>query len=95
MRRKTDIDHSLTIRKILTELEKKDISINNRKTLHDDFYYLSEYGYEIENENGNYYLSEAPFSISEIKIIIDSINSLKNLDDKFLNSLKNKLYDFT
>ena len=94
MRRKTDIDHSLTIKQIIAELEKKDIYTSNRKTLYDDFHYLSEYDYEIENENGNYYLSEAPFSLSEIKIIIDSINSLKNLDDRFLNNLKNKLYDF-
>ena len=94
MRRKTDIDHSLTIKQIITELEKKDIYTSNRKTLYDDFRYLSEYDYDVENENGNYYLSDAPFSLSEIKIIIDSINSLKNLDDRFLNNLKDKLYNF-
>ena len=94
MQRKTDIDHSLTIKEIISELQKKDIYTSNRKTLYDDFYYLSQYDYEIENENGNYYLCDAPFSLSEIKIIIDSINSLKNLDDKFLNNLKDKLYNF-
>ena len=36
----------------------------------------------------------SPFSLSEIKIIIDSLNSLKNLDDKLLVQLNNKLYSF-
>lgn len=71
----------------------KGIVINNRKTLYDDFKILAEFGYEVEYDNG-YYLQEAPFSLSEIKIIIDSLNSLKNLDDRFLNSLNKKLYSF-
>ena len=94
MQRKTDIDHTLTIKDIISELEKSDIYTSNRKTLYDDFNCLNEYDYEIESENGNYYLSEAPFSLSEIKIIIDSINTLKNLDDRFLNNLKDKIYNF-
>ena len=32
--------------------------------------------------------------ILKIKIIIDSLNSLKNLDDRFLKKLKDKLYSF-
>lgn len=93
LRRHTDADHRLTIRQISELLEAEGINISSRKTLYDDFKTLSSYGYEIEYDDG-YYLSEAPFTLSEIKIITDSINSLKNLDDRFLDSLKKKLYSF-
>lgn len=93
LRSQTDMDHKLSIGDITALLIEKDISIQNRKTLYDDFKVLSDSGYDIEYDNG-YYLQESPFSLSEIKIIIDSLNSLKNLDDKFLNNLKNKLYSF-
>ena len=94
LRKETDIDHQLSLKEIIAKLEEKDIFINNRKTLYADFRYLSDNDYEIEYDDGKYYLSEAPFSLSEIKIIIDSLNSLKNLDDKFLNNLKDKIYSF-
>ena len=93
MRQESDMDHKLTIAGICAKLEEKGIPGANRKTLYDDFKALEALGYDVEYDNG-YYLSEAPFSVSEIKIIIDSLNSLKNLDDRFLKSLKEKLYSF-
>lgn len=93
LRKHTDMDHKLSLNEIASMLEENDIEISNRKTLYDDFKALSEYGYEVEYENG-YYLTEAPFTLSEVKIIIDSLNSLKNLDDSLLNKLNNKLYSF-
>lgn len=89
----TDMDHKLTINEIVDQLNEQDILVSNRKTLYEDFKLLSKMGYEIEYDNG-YYLLEAPFSLSEIKILIDSLNSLKNLDDHFLKELKKKLYNF-
>ena len=93
LQRKTDIDHPLSLKQIVVELEKQGIEIQDRKTLYDDFKVLSETNYEVEYNDG-YYLCESPFSLSEIKIITDSINSLKNLDDKLLVKLNNKLYSF-
>lgn len=93
LKRNTDMDHKLSLNEIASYLEDNNIEIQNRKTLYDDFKILSEFGYDIEYDNG-YYLSESPFSISEIKIISDSINSLKNLDDNFLNKLNKKLFSF-
>lgn len=87
------MDHKLSLNQIADLLEKDGIDIQNRKTLYDDFKALNDYGYEVEYQNG-YYLTEAPFSLSEIKIIIDSLNSLKNLDNTLLNKLNNKLYSF-
>lgn len=92
-RKESDIDHKLSINEIITILENRGISVANRKTLYDDIKVLSEYGYDIEYDNG-YYLSESPFLLSEIKIILDSINSLKNIDNKLLKKLNEKLYSF-
>ena len=89
----TDMDHKLSISELCDLLSDEGINVSNRKTLYDDFKLLSKMGYEIEYDNG-YYLDEAPFSLSEIKIIIDSLNSLRNLDEHFLSSLKKKLYSF-
>ena len=93
LKRNSDMDHKLSLNEIASYLEEAGITIQNRKTLYDDFKVLSDYGFDIEYDNG-YYLIDAPFSLSEIKIISDSINSLKNLDNSFLNKLNSKLYSF-
>ncbi len=93
LKKETNYDKHLKLDEIITELEKRNIQVDNRKTLYDDFKVLNELGINIEYDNG-YYLLEAPFSLSEIKIIQDSINSLKNLDTNFMNSINNKLYTF-
>ena len=91
--RYTDMDHKLSISELCDLLSDEGINVSNRKTLYDDFKLLSKMGYEIEYDNG-YYLAQAPFSLSEIKIMVDSLNSLRNLDERFLESLKKKLYGF-
>lgn len=93
LKKNTDIDHKLSLNDIASELEKEGIEIQNRKTLYDDFEILSDYGYVVDYNRG-YYLTESPFSLSEIKIIIDSLNSLKNLDDTLLKNINTKLYSF-
>ncbi|MBO4918712.1 MAG: WYL domain-containing protein [Erysipelotrichaceae bacterium] len=92
-RRDSDMDHRLNLNQIVSLLEEDGISVANRKTLYDDIREISDDIGEIEYDSG-YYLEEAPFSLSEIKIIVDSLNSLKNLDEKFLDDLKEKLYSF-
>ncbi|MDO4500497.1 MAG: WYL domain-containing protein [Erysipelotrichaceae bacterium] len=93
LKKKTNIDKHLNAVELTSLLEEEGIEVSNRKTLYDDLKILSDAGYDIECDDG-YYLLEAPFSLSEIKIIQDSINSLKNLDKKFLDGLNNKLYSF-
>ncbi|MBR4421406.1 MAG: hypothetical protein IKS69_02620, partial [Erysipelotrichaceae bacterium] len=94
MRNKTDAEHKLTIRELMSELDQKAIKVSDRKTLYDDFHDLEEYGLIVENDNGRYYLQDAPFSLAEIKILTDSLNSLKDLDDRFVSELKDKLYAY-
>ena len=89
----SDMDHKLTMREIITLLANEGIE-TQRKTLYEDLKTLEEFGFEVEYDDNAYYLAQAPFTLSEIKIISDSLNSLKNLDDRFLKDLKDKLYSF-
>ncbi|MDO4198704.1 MAG: WYL domain-containing protein [Erysipelotrichaceae bacterium] len=91
--RHSDMNHKLSINEIMEYLEADDISINNRKTLYDDLKVISDYGYEVEYDNG-YYLCDAPFSLSEIKIILDSLHSLKNIDEEVIENIDHKLFSF-
>ena len=91
--KKTDGNSRISLNGIISELEARGIDVSNRKTIYDDIKTLNECGYDIEYDEG-YYLLEAPFSLSEIKIIQDSVNSLKNLDNKLLKDLNDKLSAF-
>lgn len=93
LKKNSNFDKHLSLDEIISLLEYKNIRVDNRKTLYDDFKILNECGINVEYDNG-YYLLDCPFNLSEIKIIQDSINSLKNLDTSFKNDLNNKLYSF-
>lgn len=93
LRKETSLDRHLKLDEIVIELEKRNIQVDNRKTLYDDFKVLNDFNINVEYDNG-YYLLDAPFNLSEIKIIQDSINSLKNLDTNFMNEINEKLYTF-
>lgn len=83
----------LSYSKIAALLENEGIVLNCRQTLYSDIAILNEYGYNIEYDDG-YYLLDAPFYLSEIKLLIDSVNSLKELDRKMSDELRNKLFSF-
>ena len=85
LKRESDAEHPLSLNEIIALLENKDIYVE-RKTLYQDFYDLDEFGLEVEylRPSKKYFLDAAPFTLSEIKIMIDSLSSLKNLDDKSL-----------
>ena len=93
LRKYSNSDKHLKLNEIISLLEKEGLKVDNRKTLYDDFKILNNNGFNVEYDNG-YYLLEAPFNLSEIKIIQDSIYSLKSIDDRLLNDLNNKLYSF-
>lgn len=93
LRKQSDGSHHLKMDEIIRLLNEQGIETGNRKTLYDDFKILNEFDINVEYDNG-YYLLDAPFNLSEIKIIIDSLNSLRSLDERFLKDLNNKLYSF-
>ena len=93
LRKNTDYNHKLKSPEMISLLNEKGININDRKVIYDDIKVLQDFNYDIDYDNG-YYLIEAPFSISEIKILSDALNSLRNLDDNFVSSINKKLYSF-
>lgn len=90
----TNEDKRVTCFDIITHLEKAGINNTNRKTIYEDIKVLNDFGLDIEYDGQGYYLLEAPFSLAEIKLIQDSLYSLKNLDINLLNKLNEKLYSF-
>lgn len=92
--KETNDEKRVTCNEIISHLEERGINNTNRKTIYDDIKNLNEMGYDIEYDDKGYYLLEAPFSLAEIKIIIDSLNSLRNLDLNLLNNLNKKLLNF-
>lgn len=94
LRRNTNEETHLKLSEIVNLLEERDIQVDNRKTLYNDFKILNDCDINVEHDSNGYYLLDAPFNLSEIKIIQDSIYSLKNLDTNLLNDLSDKLYSF-
>lgn len=92
-RRYSDENHHLKYSEIVSLLKDRDIDLTCRQTLYSDIKILNDFGYNIEYDDG-YYLLDAPFYLSEIKLLIDSLNSLIELDDYLINNISNKLYSF-
>lgn len=94
LQRYSDDNHPLSINEIYDHLSNKyGISDLNRKTIYDDIKVLNSFdGIDIQISKKGYSLESLPFSIPEIKILLDGISALKNLDSKNQKSLKTKLY---
>ena len=92
-RRYSDENHHLKYSEIVSLLKDRYIYLTCRQTLYSDIKILNDFGYNIEYDDG-YYLLDAPFYLSEIKLLIDSLNSLIELDDYLINNISNKLYSF-
>ena len=94
LKKNSDADNRVSREDISSYLENEGLNPPNRKTIYEDIKLLNSMGYDIEYDDKGYYLLEAPFSLSEIKIIQDSLNSLKNFDIDLLHNLNDKLYSF-
>ena len=94
MLEKTDEDHRLTVNEILAELEKYDVTAE-RKTLYKDMEALEVMDIEIESEkegSSNYYhVTNRPFELPELKLLVDAIQSSKFITEKKSNELIKKL----
>ena len=94
MMEKTDEDHRLTVNEILAELEKYDVTAE-RKTIYKDMEALEVMDIEIESEKegrSNYYhVTNRPFELPELKLLVDAIQSSKFITEKKSNELIKKL----
>ena len=80
MLEKKDEDHRLTVNEILAELEKYDVTAE-RKTIYKDMEALEvmdiEIGSEKEGRSNYYHVTNRPFELPELKLLVDAIQSSK------------------
>ena len=98
LERLTDEEHSLTMSKIISELEKNDVAAE-RKSIYSDLEALRELGYDvIGDDSGRYYgymLGERTFELAELKLLVDSVSASKFITDKKSKALIKKLESLT
>ena len=90
---KTDMEHTISMKEILGELDKNGIS-GARKSIYSDIETLKEYGLEIEYRKEHpegYYLAERNFELAELKLLVDAVQSSKFITEKKSRSLIKKL----
>ena len=91
--KKTDVDHTISMKEILSELEKNGIS-GARKSIYNDIETLKEYGMDIEyrkEQPEGYYLVDRTFELAELKLLVDAVQSSKFITEKKSRSLIQKL----
>ena len=90
MLEKKDEDHRLTVNEILAELEKYDVTAE-RKTIYKDMEALEvmdiEIGSEKEGRSNYYHVTNRPFELPELKLLVDAIQSSKFITEKKSNEL--------
>ncbi|MBP3337967.1 MAG: WYL domain-containing protein [Lachnospiraceae bacterium] len=90
---KTDEKHSLSSKDLINSLELNGISAE-RKSIYDDIECLRLFGFDIELRKEapkGYYLASRKFEISELKLLVDSVQSSKFLTENKSKELIKKL----
>lgn len=92
----TDEDHSLSMSEIITKLNERDITAE-RKSIYNDIALLDDYGFEIEMSEGKIprYChipdDSKDFSLAELKLLADSIQSSKFITERKTRDLIKKI----
>lgn len=86
----TDEEHPATLKQITAHLATNDIKAE-RKSLYDDIEVLRDYGMDIVQGNGNYYIGKRDFEVPELKLLVDSIQSSKFITFKKTGELIKKI----
>lgn len=90
---KTDENHGLTISEIIEQLAAYGINAE-RKSIYDDLHILEAFGLDICSEKTKtvkYYIGSRDFQISELKLLVDAIQSSKFITEKKSIELIKKL----
>ncbi|MBO6011574.1 MAG: WYL domain-containing protein [Oscillospiraceae bacterium] len=88
--RRSDEGHPVTLRDMIDELARHDIKAE-RKSLYDDIEALRQYGLDVEQNRGSYFVGERSFELPELKLLVDSIQSSKFVTQKKTLALIKKL----
>ena len=89
----TDEDHPLTVNEIIAKLNQNGISAA-RRSIYDDIRTLQDFGIDIvmrKNKTCAYFLGSRLFETSELKILIDSIQSSRFITKKKSESIIKRL----
>lgn len=94
---KTDENHGVTVADIIEYLENYDIHAE-RKSIYDDIKTLQDFGVDIcstKSKTVEYYIASRDFEISELKLLVDAVQSAKFITHKKSNELIKKLESLT
>lgn len=86
----TDEAHPVTLKEMIAHLASNDIQ-SERKSIYDDIEILREYGLDIIQDNGKYYVGSRPFEVPELKLLVDSVQSSKFITYKKTGELIKKI----
>ena len=81
---KTDENHGLTVNELISELDAYGITAE-RKSIYDDLHILESFGLDIcceKSKTVKYYIGARDFQISELKLLVDAIQSSKFITEK-------------
>ena len=94
LRNETDEDHPMTTKQLCDRLDSEGICCD-RRTLKDDIGQLRDAGYEIMDTKigyiNAYYFEDRPFSVPELKILIDAVQAASFITDKKSAALVDKI----
>lgn len=90
LKNQTDETHPITTAKLIDELARQDIK-SERKTIYADIECLINYGFDVVNNRGNYYMASREFELPELKLLVDAVQSSKFITAKKSQELIHKL----
>lgn len=94
---KTDENNGVTVNDIIAYLDLFDIKAE-RKSIYDDLKTLQDFGVDIcstKSKTVEYYLASRDFELSELKLLVDAVQSAKFITHKKSNELIKKLESLT
>lgn len=96
--RDTDKDHILNAEQLCKKLEAEYEMTCNRKTIYADIERLQRYGLAVKQVKGDrqgYFVDEREFSLPELKLLVDAVQSSKFISKDKSRDLIKKLETFT
>ena len=98
--RETDEKHPLSVPQLVERLQERGV-VAERKSVYDDLNTLNnlpDSPYEIVQQRGRgggYYMTEAPFELAELKLLVDAVYASKFITARKSKILIDKLGQFT
>ena len=97
LEQRTDENHRLNVPQLVQLLENQGI-LAERKSIYSDIDTLRSLGYDIQlrrGRGGGYYMTDAPFELAELKLLVDAVYASKVITARKSKILIDKLGQFT